>query len=180
MYSGGKYYISEAEKERFITALTDQLATLRAKAGIAQEELSKLIGVSRQTYGAIERRHRRMTWGTYLSLILFFDYNELTHNAIRSLDAFPHKLIERFNRGKTTDLLPAIASADADFGDILERLDTRALQAINTVIMLEYARCTELPGEAVIRSFDGRRFDPTALTREATVQEALHQLKNKA
>ena len=176
MYSADKYYISEQEKENFITALTDQLPTLRAKAGIAQEELSRLIGISRQTYGAIERKHRRMTWGTYLSLILFFDYNELTHNIIRSLEAFPHQLLQRFNKGKLNDPLPVIAAGDENFSDILERLDSRALQAINTVIMLEYARCTELPGDAVVRSFNGRTFDPACLTREAAVQAALSRL----
>lgn len=172
-----KYHVSDREKDQFIDSLTAQLSALRAKADIGQEDLSRLIGISRQTYGAIERKTRRMSWSIYLSLVLFFDYNQSTHQMIRSLDAFPHKLIDRFNRDVSTSALPAIAAADPDFNAILERLDARALQSINTVIMLEYARCTQLPGEAVVKSFDGKQFRPEALTREATVAQALHQLK---
>ena len=38
--------ISKEEKEKLITTLTPELVVLRAKAGISQEELSDLIGVS--------------------------------------------------------------------------------------------------------------------------------------
>lgn len=65
--------ISKEEKEKLITTLTPELVVLRAKAGISQEELSDLIGVSRQTYSAIERGAKQMSWSTFLSLILFYD-----------------------------------------------------------------------------------------------------------
>ena len=54
--------ISKEEKEKLITTLTPELVVLRAKAGISQEELSDLIGVSRQTYSAIERGAKQMPW----------------------------------------------------------------------------------------------------------------------
>ena len=73
------WMITEEEKEQLINVLTDELSALRAKADISQEEISKLIGISRQTYGAIERKTRKMSWNTYLSLILFFDYTKSTH-----------------------------------------------------------------------------------------------------
>ena len=172
-----KYSLTEDEKKRYTNALAEELAVLRVKADIAQEDLAKLIGVSRQTYGAIERRTRSMTWNTYLSLILFFDYNRVTRPLLRSSAAFPRVMLDRFNDGAAADILTQTGSQDPAFSDILERLDEQALRAINTVIMLEYARCTQLPGEAVVRSFDGRRFDTKSLTRDAMVQKALQQLE---
>ena len=43
---------------------------------------------------------RKMTWNTYMSLILFFDYNPNTHYTIRQLDAFPYRLDECWLSGK--------------------------------------------------------------------------------
>ena len=91
--------LSEKEKDDFIEALSYELPMLRAKADISQEEIANMIGVSRQTYGSIERRTRKMSWSTYLSLVFFYDYNKKTHKMIRSTDAFPHELVKRFNEG---------------------------------------------------------------------------------
>ena len=64
--------LSEDSKNKYIEKLSDELITLRAKAGIQQEEIARMIGVSRQTYGEIERKSKKMSWGTYLSLLFFF------------------------------------------------------------------------------------------------------------
>lgn len=95
-----KWLLTDEEKGNFISTLSPNLTVLRSKAGISQEELANLIGVSRQTYSAIERKNRKMAWSTYLSLILFYDHNQNTHKMIRQLSIFPEKLIIRFN-GRT-------------------------------------------------------------------------------
>ena len=41
---------------------------------------------------------------------------------------------------------------------MIEKLDDQALHAIETVVLLEYARCNKMSGDAVIKAFDGRRF----------------------
>ena len=73
--------ITENAKELLISKLTDELIFLRTKLGLSQDELSNLIGISRQTYSTLETKKRTMSWGTYLSLILIFDNNDhfLTH-----------------------------------------------------------------------------------------------------
>ena len=71
MDSKARWQITPEEKDRYIEALTDELPILRAKADISQEDLAKIIGISRQNYGWIERKDRRMSWNTYLSLIFF-------------------------------------------------------------------------------------------------------------
>ena len=62
-----RWTLSENDKNDLISALTAELAVFRTKAGISQEELAGLIGVTRQTYGAFERKTRRMTWSTFAS-----------------------------------------------------------------------------------------------------------------
>ncbi len=98
MIENSRWNLDEADKEKLISALTPELTILRVKAEISQGELANLIGVSRQTYGAIERGARQMTWNTYLSLILFYDYNKTTHDFIRNIHIFPDELVDRFNR----------------------------------------------------------------------------------
>ena len=56
MENQSNWLLTEEEKDKFISALTPELVLLRTKAEISQEELASLIGVSRQTYGAIERK----------------------------------------------------------------------------------------------------------------------------
>lgn len=66
----GKWKIDRSYKNICIEMMTENLASLRAKADITQGEISNLIGISRQTYYAIETGQRTMSWNTYLSLLL--------------------------------------------------------------------------------------------------------------
>ena len=43
--------MNEAVKENLIDNMTQNLATLRAKASLSQAKLAEIIGVSRQTFG---------------------------------------------------------------------------------------------------------------------------------
>lgn len=140
--------ITENIRKGLIKRLTDELVPLRTKLGLSQNELSSLVGISRQTYSMLETGKRVMSWGTYLSLILIFDNNEQTHDIIRDAGIFPDMLFGGSGRDENREIL---------FGEIRNKLDEQALHAIETVIMLEYARCSRLSGDAVIRAFDGYR-----------------------
>ncbi len=171
MLTPSKWQLNEAEKDAYIAALTAHLPTLRAQAEISQEELATLMGVSRQTYSAIERRVRPMSWGTYLSLVLFFDHNKKTHRLIRLLDIFPQDLITRFNDGVDYSSFELSALLGENATQILDRLDPQALQAIRSMVMMEYARCTQLPGDVIIQSFGGIAY-PAAAQRSQDVEAA--------
>ncbi len=98
--------VKEIDKESLITVLTDQLPVLRAMIELSQEDISAIIGVSRQTYSAIETKKRRMTWNTFLLLILFFDKNEQTCGFLKHIGAFPDSLKHILNinqRDKSDD-----------------------------------------------------------------------------
>ncbi len=158
MYNNENWDFPEDKKEELITAMTNELSSLRNKAEISQDELATLIGISRQTYGDMERKKRRMSWGTYLSLVMFYDYNEKTHDMLRNIGVFPYSLVRTFNGGKEHELVELEKIASPAMKDILNSLDDQAFNTIRTMIMLEYSRCTGLPGEAVVKAFDGINF----------------------
>lgn len=92
-----KWFISGKYKSTSIVVLQENLSALRAKADISQEELSNIIGVSRQTFSAIESGKRAMSWCVYLSLVFFFHEIESTRDMIDGLNVFPADLFIKFN-----------------------------------------------------------------------------------
>lgn len=88
-----EWKIEHDYKENYSEILMENLLPLRTKAGVTQEELANIIGVSRQTYYALETNKRNMSWNTYLSLLLFFDTNVKTHMMLRDINAYPTELM---------------------------------------------------------------------------------------
>lgn len=177
MEANAKWNITEDEKRKYINALAEELPSLRAKVGVPQDELAKIIGVSRQTYGDVERRAKIMSWSTFLSLILFFDGNSATHDFLRSLPAFPYELLTRFNDGINPgdfDLNKIIGITDEN---LFSKLDEQAIYTIRTVLMVEYARCTKLSSETVIKSFDGRLLNMQVSQKDILIRETLHRIR---
>ena len=173
-----KYSLSDKKKSEYIDALTPELLLLRTKAEISQEEIANIIGISRQSYGAIERKARKMSWNTFLSRIMFYDYNQKTHKLIRSIGAFPYDIIKHFNEGVDLHDIEIASFLGDGMKTIVDILDEQALRSIRTMIMVEYARCTDTPGDVVIKSFDGKNFTPTQET-EVAVAKALKSIKEK-
>lgn len=81
--------MSEKRKRELIVKLVDELPVLRTKTGLSQEELASIIGISRQTYSAMETQKKGMQWRTYFPLLMFFDRNPRTHDMLRQLKVFP-------------------------------------------------------------------------------------------
>lgn len=89
--------ITEEKQNEIIDCMVDYLPILRDKTGISQEALSKLIGISRQTYVGIESGKKRMSWKTCLALLFFFSYNSRTSNFIVEKNIFTNELIDIIN-----------------------------------------------------------------------------------
>lgn len=81
-------------RDKIIEILTDELPVLRAKIGISQDDISSIISISRQIYSTIETKKRKMSWNTFLSLILFYGYSEKTTNLVEAIGALPPSLIK--------------------------------------------------------------------------------------
>ncbi len=148
------FIVSKDTQNQLILALTPMLQPLRAKVGISQGELAPILGISRQTYSAIECEKRLMSWNTYMSLLYFYDNNDASRDFLRNSEAYPRELIKRFNAGRMPRGNEKAQIAGIP-DEITEKLDEQALHAIRTVIMVEYARCAEETEEEVIRAFSG-------------------------
>lgn len=94
------WHFTQQEKDKLIKRLTTALPALRGAVGATQDEIANAIGISRQTYNAVESQKKKMSWNTYMALILFFDYNPNSHYTMRQLDAFPYQLDECWLSGK--------------------------------------------------------------------------------
>ena len=84
--------VLDVDKEHLISILTEELPVLRARVGLSQDELSNIIGISRQTYTSVETGKRKMSWNVFLSLLLVFGFNEKTSAMLESSGAFPPAL----------------------------------------------------------------------------------------
>lgn len=176
MVNKSKWILPEPKRKQYIAALTAELVVLRTKADVSQDDMAGIIGVSRQTYGAIERKNRKMSWNTFLSLIMFFDYNPNTHHMLRQSGAFPFELFtdNGVSESGAADLSALLGDAQ---GQIMDSLDEKALESIRTMIMIEYARCTNTPGAVIIKSFDGQNFTGSLGQTEVSAMQALKKIK---
>ena len=75
----------EAKKTLCILQLTKDLPVLRARLALSQEEVATRIGISRQTYNAIESGRRPMTWNTCVSLLTLYASHEKTRKMRRNI-----------------------------------------------------------------------------------------------
>lgn len=92
--------MEDIEQDISIDLLVEELPTLRAKIGLSQSEVGEIIGVSRQTYSAIETKKEKMTWSVYLALILLFSINEKTEKMLEASGAFSEELQNILNVDK--------------------------------------------------------------------------------
>ena len=79
-------------REILIDKMTENLPVLRKKLKLSQENLAKFIGSSRYTVMLIETKKRRMTWNTFLCLVLLFDKNEETAVLLKALEIYTEDL----------------------------------------------------------------------------------------
>lgn len=93
--------LTDSKKAILIEDLSNELVALRAKAGLSQEELSNILGISRQSYGAFELKKKEMTWRTCFALIMYFEFNPKTQDMLHALDLFPAEL----NEAKSMDMV---------------------------------------------------------------------------
>ena len=85
------------DRKKYTVAMADNLAMLRAKLGLNQEELAQIIGVTRQTISAIENKSRELTWTNFLSLMFFFTQNEKTRDLLPVLGIYTKELAQFFS-----------------------------------------------------------------------------------
>ena len=143
MSTSDRWYLSREKQQALIDALTPELASLRARAGISQGELAYMIGVSRQTYSAIELCKKTMSWNTYISLIWFFDSNASTRVALHMMGAYPDGLVNQFNEGRPLPDIGKPAAQESPFSAMYNSLDAIGMHAVESMLRIEYERCSK-------------------------------------
>lgn len=74
--------MKEIEKKNILNDFTTALPILRASLGISQAEVADKIGISRQTYCALEQKKRDLSWNTFLSLFILFYANDASRKVM--------------------------------------------------------------------------------------------------
>lgn len=150
MKYGKRWSIDKNKKQEYIDRLLPHLAALRARAGLSQDELAGLVGVSRQTYCLTESGARSLSWNTYLSIVMFFDYNCKTHDLLRGIGAFPEDLFYQFNPGEE-NIGEASFSNAPELDGLFAELDAGGKNAVRSSLIAEYARCASLDKAELIK-----------------------------
>lgn len=84
--------MTDEKKNSLIALMTDNVAMLRVRLNLTQAQLADLIGLSRYTLMAIEKKQRKMTWSTFLSLFLVFSKNRDTALLLEAIGIYTEQL----------------------------------------------------------------------------------------
>lgn len=171
-----KSVVDEGDKKKYLRSMEIELPELRAMAQISQGDLAKAIGVSRQTYSAVETGKKGLTWTMYLALAWFFDNNLSTREQFAKLSSYPEEIIEKMNDG--VNLSSQIKNqAVSEVVDLLNALDEPAIHALKTMLLVEYARCRKISGDVVVKAFEGMDFKAGSV--DIAAEKALRNIRKK-
>lgn len=75
-------------KEQIIEIMRDWLPVLRSSVNVIQADLCAAIGISRQTYSAIEIGKKEMSWTVFLALFMYFIANSRSRTLVRKKENY--------------------------------------------------------------------------------------------
>lgn len=84
--------MDEEIKNELIKKMVNNLPLLRKALNLSQEQLAIHIGVSRYTLISIEKKQRKMTWNTFLSLLLIFTKNSETDKLLTHYEIYDDEI----------------------------------------------------------------------------------------
>lgn len=86
--------MDQINREELIDKFIYELPILRAQIDMIQDEISEIVGLSRQTYSALETRKRKMTWSNFMALLFGFYFSPVTRDSVENAQLFPDELKE--------------------------------------------------------------------------------------
>ena len=95
--------MNKDQKNVLMNAMATNLSILRSKLNLSQEELAKLLGLTRQTVSSFESGQRKMTWSVFLASVLIFFRNEPTKKLLVAFNIYTPELNDYLNISKKTD-----------------------------------------------------------------------------
>lgn len=92
--------MTDETKSNLIEVMAENLTVFRAKLNLTQAELAEIVGISRYTLISIEKKQRKMTWNTFLSLLLVFSRNDATSALLETVGVLNEELNAFLNINK--------------------------------------------------------------------------------
>ncbi len=86
--------LSEVEKQEFCITLGDHLRKLRAIAGLTQDDLENLCGISKERISRIENGAYVMRWSQFVNLIMIFTMNANTKEYLVAVKILTPRLLQ--------------------------------------------------------------------------------------
>jgi DNA-binding XRE family transcriptional regulator len=94
--------MDNAQKAKLIDNMVTNLPALRRVLGVSQEGLAEMVGLNRSTIAAIENRKRKLSWDTFLALLLVFIKNPTTDKLLSAMEIYTDEF-NVFIKGKAKD-----------------------------------------------------------------------------
>ena len=82
----------EKKKDNLMKSFVDELPVLRARLGVSQAEIAEIVGISRQSFNAIETGKKKMNWTVFIALVSVFQGNNKTKQMLDSINGFSDDL----------------------------------------------------------------------------------------
>lgn len=80
------------KRDNLMKSFVDELPVLRARLGVSQAEIAEIVGISRQSFNAIETRKKKMNWTVFIALASVFQGNNKTKQMLDSINGFSDDL----------------------------------------------------------------------------------------
>lgn len=84
-------------KDAYIEKMTENLPVMRKKLRLSQEALAEIIGMDRSSIARIETGKMKMSWSTFMLLLLLFDKNEATSDLLRTFKIYDETIDDYIN-----------------------------------------------------------------------------------
>jgi len=94
--------MDNAQKAKLIDNMVTNLPALRRVLGVSQEGLAEMVGLNRSTIAAIENRKRKLSWDTFLALLLIFIKSPATDKLLNAMEIYTDEFND-FIKGKADD-----------------------------------------------------------------------------
>ena len=86
--------LSEEEKQEFCISLGNHLKRLRAIAGLTQDRLEELCGISKERLSRIENGAYAMKWSQFVNILMIFTMNANTKEFLVASKILTQRLLQ--------------------------------------------------------------------------------------
>ncbi|MDO4176840.1 MAG: helix-turn-helix transcriptional regulator [Bacillota bacterium] len=125
--------LSEVEKQEYCITLGDHLRKLRAIAGLTQDDLENLCGISKERISRIENGAYIMRWSQFVNLIMIFTMNANTKEYLVAVKILTPRLLQAMQmkdaRVPPDIVVPISESLTKEFNDDFKNVNSLTLKA---------------------------------------------------